>query len=133
MMKHMVYTNDAVFFKDFEYIIIDHITVDVVTIPALNLNPFAKYDNLESVGNYEKITLTKMDMLFKLPFMNGCENILLGAWGCGVFSNDPTIMANLFKKYIENNNGMFKNIVFPIINDHNSTGNNYQIFKDILI
>ena len=29
------------------------------------------------------------------------EVLLLGAWGCGVFRNDPNLIAKLFKEQLE--------------------------------
>ena len=60
-----------------------------------------------------------------------CETIVLGAWGCGVFKNNPETIATLFKEVIEEGTTT-KNVVFAVINDHNSFADNYSIFKKIL-
>jgi uncharacterized protein (TIGR02452 family) len=58
----------------------------------------------------------------------------LGSWGCGVFDNNPTVISGLFLHilYKERYSSLFDNVVFAIINDHNSVGNNYEIFKSQL-
>jgi hypothetical protein len=42
-------------------------------------------------------------------------------------------MANFFKQVLieEGYDSLYDNIVFAIINDHNSVGSNYEIFSDI--
>jgi uncharacterized protein (TIGR02452 family) len=45
----------------------------------------------------------------------GYETIVLGAWGCGAFENDPERTANDFRQAIETEfRGAFSNIVFAI-------------------
>jgi hypothetical protein len=50
-----------------------------------------------------------------------------------VFDNNPTIISGLFLHilYKERYSSLFDNVVFAIINDHNSVGM-YEIFKSQL-
>ena len=41
-------------------------------------------------------------------------------------------MAQYFKDVIEEGYNKFDNIIFAIINDHNSVDNNFKVFKDVL-
>lgn len=58
-------------------------------------------------------------------------HVVLGAWGCGAFKNNPKIVARLYREEIEKRAAFFHHILFPIISlgSHNS---NYAIFKDNL-
>jgi len=47
--------------------------------------------------------MNKMRLLLTLPSLNLCENVILGAWCCGVFKNNPTVVANFFRRVIEEN------------------------------
>lgn len=126
-----LYTTDAIFFKDAEYKNIVPFAVDVATVAAVNLNPNARYDDQRAsyeVDNYEKVTRDKIRLILYLANQNHCENIILGAWGCGVFKNDPTTISKLFKEVVDEHKGCFKNVIFAVINDHNSAGDNYTIF-----
>lgn len=129
-----IYTKDATFVKDFYYNLIEPITADVVTIPALNLNNPIDLENFGYTNDqcgYETITSDKIFFMLNAAIANGCENIILGAWGCGVFKNDPNIISELFKEILESTNikSQFNNIVFAVINDTNSVDNNYEIFR----
>lgn len=125
-----LYTKDAIFFKDKFYGQMDPVVCDVVTIAAINLNENAKYDPVQNVSDYRKITKDKIRLMISLAVKNGVENLILGAWGCGVFKNDPNLMSKYFSEVLigEGYSVDFKNIVFAVINDHNSVSNNYEIF-----
>jgi len=47
---------------------------------------------------------------------NGHRTVLLGAWGCGVFRNDPALVADAFGKWLESDKfaGAFDRAVFAI-------------------
>lgn len=125
-----IYSKDVTFIKDKDYNKIFPISCDVITIAAVNLNT-GHIDNPEKIDalEYQTLMLQKMDTIFKIARENKIENIILGAWGCGVFKNDPNVVAELFKTSMAPYKECFKNIVFAVINDKNSVANNYRIFK----
>ena len=47
----------------------------------------------------------------------GCRSVVLGAWGCGVFMNDPAVIARLFCEVLTTAEwrGRFDDIVFAIL------------------
>lgn len=137
-----LYTKNAVFFKDKYYNDMKMIKVDVVTVAAINLNANAKYDEVNEVwieglipqpDNYWELTKTKIRTMLSLANKNKCDFIILGAWGCGVFKNDPYDIADAFAEVLvdEGYERLFKQVVFAIINDSNSVANNVEIFKEV--
>lgn len=138
-LDEFVYTKDVTFIKDVNYRSMSPVKVDVITIAALNLNPKHKQEfHLSEYGypnnslGIKTVTLEKICYMLDSAYKNRCTNIILGAFGCGAFKNDPTVMANLFKLVLSKYSHLFDNIVFAIINDRNSVGDNYQIFKTVL-
>ena len=129
--KECLYTENAVFFKDFYYDYMDQVFVDVVTIAAINLNDDAKYDDSQKDLDYINVTKNKIRLMLSLAIKNDVKNIILSSFGCGVFKNDPQIMSNLFHEILirEGYSNYFNNVVFAIINDHNSVGDNFDIFS----
>ncbi len=121
----LLWTKDSVFFKDVNYGYMKDVSVDVVTIAAINLNA-------QKVDNYEELTKNKIRLMLSMGIKNNIQNIILGAWGCGVFGNDPGKMAKMFIDVINEGYDKFDNIIFAIINDHNSVGNNYNEFKKVI-
>lgn len=133
-----LYTTGAVFFKDVNYDYMQDITCDVVTLPALRLSGV-----LDTRGNiyhqsrgteYRDITKNKIRLMLSLAHNMNCKNIILGAWGCGVYGNDPEIISGYFHEVLvsECYSSLFNKVIFAIINDENSVGNNYEIFKNRL-
>ena len=131
-VNEALYTKDAIFFKDKDYDYMEPVVCDVITIAAINLNENAKYDPVQNITEYRKITKDKIRLMVSLAAQNGVKNLVLGAWGCGVFNNDPTTMSQYFSEVLigEGYSVDFDNIVFAIINDHNSVGNNFDIFNN---
>lgn len=124
-----LYTKDVIFFKDFNYDYMDEVKSDVVTIAAFNLNE-QEIDTTDSY--YINTTKQKIRLMLSLAIKNDVDNIILGSFGCGVFKNDPEQMSEFFHDILEKENYRvyFKNVVFAIINDHNSVGNNFEIFNN---
>ena len=58
-----------------------------------------------------------------------CQALVLGAWGCGAFGNDPVKVSALFYKalYEERLAFFFKEIVFAVL-DHSDDQRNYNAF-----
>lgn len=44
----------------------------------------------------------------------GFDGLVLGAWGCGAFGNDPTAIAALFRDALQQRPGAFATVVFAI-------------------
>ena len=135
-----VYTNSATFFKDVKYDAMKPIKVDVVTIAAVNLNRDSYFDeekkewidqlNRKPLG-YRRLTKKKIRLMLSLAVHNDVDNLILGAWGCGVFKNKPEEIARMFKDVLKEYQGAFEKVIFAVINDKNSHGNNFEIFKEI--
>lgn len=127
--NELLWTKNAVFFKDVNYGYMRDVQVDVVTVAAINLNGLGKF---QKIPNYEQLTKDKIRLMLSIAIKNNIDNIILGAWGCGVFGNEPDKMAIMFKEVLDEGY-KFDNVIFAIINDHNSVGNNYDEFKKYLI
>lgn len=119
-----LYTPRATFFKDFNYDLMAPVECDVITIAAFNLNEQTPF-------KYDINTKNKIRLMCSAPAQTGVKNLILGAWGCGVFKNDPEIMSKFFREILvdEGYAKLYDNVIFAIINDHNSVANNYSIFQ----
>lgn len=136
-----LYTKDAVFFKDVRYNDMEFaIEADVITCAAINLNDNAIYgyfgrevnsENVLDDPQYIMLTNRKIQSIITIAIKHGIENLILGAWGCGVFKNDPNFIAQTFYDNLICNDRYkhFDNVVFALINDKNSTSNNVEAFK----
>ena len=56
-------------------------------------------------------------MVLRMAVIHGVKNLVLGAWGCGVFRNDPAAVADAFKQLLQvggNYHGRFQRVVFAV-------------------
>jgi uncharacterized protein (TIGR02452 family) len=109
-----LYTSRLVYSPDVTFVsVTNDVKCDVITCAAPNIGAF-KGKNM-SAEEYENILWSRIDNILYSAVDNGVEVLILGAFGCGVFRNDPYKMAETFKKLLENKyKGCFKKIVFAI-------------------
>jgi uncharacterized protein (TIGR02452 family) len=94
--------------------------IGVVTVPAV-VNPNS---------SHTKLIEDKIRRIMDIAADNLHKDLVLGAWGCGVFNNDPTFVAKTFKKFLEGDfKGVFENVVFGI---PGKTSMNYKLFNEAL-
>lgn len=61
-----------------------------------------------------------MELALALFADNGAKNLVLGAYGCGVFRNDPVQVAAWWKELLESGYGTyFDHIVYAVL-DHSA-------------
>jgi uncharacterized protein (TIGR02452 family) len=136
-----LYSNDICFFKDVDYEYNDAVIADVVSVAAVNLNINSKYDEETDIfidgmipkpKDYDDTMLKRIRLMCCLAIDNDVEYLILGAWGCGVFKNNPHDISELFHTVLisEGYGYFFRKVIFAVINDHNSVANNYEIFKE---
>ena len=139
----IIYSRNVYVFKDKDYNMLpveDRFYVDVLTCAAPNLreNPRNQYN---SNASEEKLTLTDEELynihvkrarnILNVAIKNEDDYLILGAFGCGAFRNNPEIVAKAYKDVLQDYMYCFKVIDFAIIDGKYS--NNYEIFKRILL
>ena len=98
--------------------------VDVIVSAAPHL-----FDTSQMIEEKEREVLTKrIEKIFKLAQLKGVEVLILGAFGCGAFHNDPYIVAEVFKDLL--NKYYFEKVEFAIFCGRDNT--NYRVFESIL-
>ena len=62
--------------------------------------------------------IQRMQRVLSIAVLHGQRNLVLGAWGCGVFRNDPQMVAQEFRSFILEDPafaGAFDRVVFAIL------------------
>ena len=139
----IIYSRNVYVFKDKDYNMLpvkDRFYVDVLTCAAPNLreNPRNQYN---TDASEEKLTLTDEELynihvkrarnILNVAIKNEDDYLILGAFGCGAFRNNPEIVAKAYKDVLQDYMYCFKVIDFAIIDGKYS--NNYEIFKRVLL
>lgn len=90
--------------------------VDFITSPAPNAGAILRNEP----GNRERIVPTLRERAGKvlaLAAHHQCDALVLGAWGCGVFQNDPATVAAIFADYLREGgvfHGRFRRVQFAV-------------------
>jgi len=81
-----------------------------------------------------QVTCNVIDNIFKVSYVKKHDVLILGALGCGAYSNPTREIAQIFKLYLDKYNGCFKTIIFAVLSkDDGSYNNNYNIFCEELL
>lgn len=115
----IIYSPFVFLVRDEEFNFIDPLSCAAITCAAPN-NASKHPENV-----LKEIFERRIGNVLKVAQDKGQETIVLGAWGCGAFKNDPKIVAEAFKKVIPRYK--FETIVFAIPDDKN-----LDVFKSIL-
>lgn len=108
-----LYTSDAVYLSDIRFVRNGVVKpADVIVVAAPNAGAARKKG--VSKADVERAMRGRIDAVMAIAADNGVENLVLGAFGCGVFANDPTVVAGMFKDWLNGNSGVFKRVVFAI-------------------
>lgn len=86
---------------------------DVITCAAPNASAARKYHNC----GYDEICValnSRIEYIFNTCKVCGVKNIILGAFGCGVFGNDPYSVASYFKYFLTKVYTEFDNVIIAI-------------------
>ena len=105
--------------------------VDFITAPAPNAGAVMK-NQPSLVAQTEGVLKERASKLLSLAAHHGCEVLALGAWGRGVFRNDPAMVAGVFRELLEPNGlywGRFRKVVFAVL-DTSRSQRTYQAFLE---
>jgi uncharacterized protein (TIGR02452 family) len=112
---YMIYSPDVPIIKNEEGQYLANLcTVSILTAPAVNAGVVREREpQLEP--EIEVVMKRRIEKVLRISLEHGHKNLVLGAWGCGVFRNSPEEVSSYFKEVIDNKfNHVFDNIFFGI-------------------
>lgn len=119
-----LYTPEVIFEHNDE-----HEEIDVLTCAAPNYGAARKYQHVTREEN-RKVFANRINFMYDIAEANGVRTLVLGAWGCGVFKQDPVETCELLTEIaIKKNCPHIKKIIFAI---PDSGSRNYKAFKNTL-
>ena len=101
----------------------------VITIPAPNRNGEAMHETRDRI---EETMKRRIRIMFHIALQKGYTNLILGAWGCGAFGNDPYDVAEYFRTILidEGYGKCFGNVCFAVLDKED--GVNISAFRECL-
>lgn len=91
--------------------------MNFITAPAVNAGAVSKNEP-NRMDEVPTVMARRIDQLLSVAASSGYETLILGAWGCGVFRNDPETIARLFAAALTGDGrfaGCFANVHFAVL------------------
>jgi len=87
----------------------------VITAPAPNAGVVLERES-GALQKVEEALRRRAGLVLAVAAEHGHRTVLLGAWGCGVFRNDPPLVADAFGRWLESDKfaGAFDRAIFAI-------------------
>lgn len=98
-------------------------TVGFLTSPAPNAG-VVRRRTPELAGRVPAVLASRAERVLETAAATGYRRLVLGAWGCGVFQNDPAQVAGAFKALLTGDGrfaGHFEEVVFAILDRGSGT------------
>ena len=113
---HVIYSPDVPVFRDHAGALLDAPwTVDVITAAAVNAKALLERDASRRV-EIDRAMTGRIERVLQVAAHQGAEALVLGAWGCGAFRNDPEAMAARFRTALQGPfRGVFATVEFAIV------------------
>jgi uncharacterized protein (TIGR02452 family) len=94
-------------------------TCGFLTAPAPNAKVVLERD-ASRAAEVVRVMRARVARSLAIAAHYGHRNLVLGAWGCGVFGNDPVVVANAYADELINGTyaGVFDEVVFAVLDWH---------------
>jgi uncharacterized protein (TIGR02452 family) len=107
--------------------------VNFITCSAPNNGAPMKY-RLEEANKIRRVLRSRAKIILSTTVFHKCDDLILGAWGCGVFGNNPDTVAWIFAEYLTDGGpfaGMYTKVLFSVL-DTSRNKNIITSFKNKL-
>ncbi|WP_153977131.1 TIGR02452 family protein [Paenibacillus xylanilyticus] len=114
---YMIYSPGVPVIRDDEdRLLAQYYTTSFITAPAVNAGVVKEREQADD-QQIESVMKERIRYILDVAAMNGHRTLVLGAYGCGVFRNDPMDVARYFHDVLvqENFRQSFERIVFAVL------------------
>ena len=123
-----IFSPDVVFFRDSNFNLLEEpVVASVLTLPAVNMKQVI--EKQENVSQANQAMKNRMCLSLSIFANEAIKTLILGAYGCGVFGNNPNGIAQWWKDLLvdENYDSFFDKIVFAVLDKPG--GDNIKAFE----
>jgi len=104
--------------------------VDFLTCAAPNAGAIRREQPADA-HKIETVFRERVGKVLGVALKQGCQRLVLGAWGCGVFGNDPATVAKVFRSYLGSGGAFerhFERVLFAVF-DTSKDRSSYKAFE----
>ena len=127
-LDYAIYSPNVVFFRDSSFGPAESpAKASVLTLPAVNMGQvLLKGENAEEA---KKVMRRRMKLALSIFAEEKAKHLVLGAYGCGVFRNDPREIAKWWRELLEYGMGRYFDTVFHAVLDSSKDGQCIKAFQ----
>ncbi len=115
---HIIFSPEVPVFRDDSGQLLEQPhTVSMITAPAVNAGALRQKEPDET-AEIGPVMRRRAGYVLAVAQAHACEHLILGAWGCGVFKNEPEEVAAIFAELLLNGGpyaNVFGTIVFAVL------------------
>jgi len=115
---HMICSPDVPVFRDDDDRLLDRpYLVSFLSAPAVNAGA-VRFNEPNQVAQIVPVMRARIEKVLSVAVVQGHEALILGAWGCGVFANSPSQVADLFAELLTGRGlflNAFRRVVFAVL------------------
>lgn len=127
---YAIYSPDVVFFRDGDFHLVKNpVRASVLTLPAVNMGQVLLKG--EDAAEAERVMRRRMALALAIFAEQGAKNLVLGAYGCGVFRNDPHLIAAWWQELLSEGVGGCFDSIFHAVLDRSKNENCIKAFEKI--
>jgi len=131
-LDYMIYSPEVPVFREDSGSLLDNpYKVSMITAPAVNAGVVRSRESKENENKIEKKMKYRIEKILSIALINKNRALVLGAFGCGVFRNNPEDVADYFRQFVKEDerfNSYYDKIVFAVLHRSRKT-ETYNIFK----
>lgn len=127
----LMYSPDCLVFReDISYTLLEEpVKVSFISSPAVNKG-VALQRGVKPLDISQEM-LARMQHVLAVAMEKGHKVIVLGAWGCGVFHNDPNDIAMQFAQCLQSPNSRFFNVFQKVLFAVGKEEKKLQVFRNV--
>lgn len=116
-LDYGIYSPEIVFFRDESYRLTETpVKASVLTLPAVNMGQVLLKGENEKEA--KRVMRRRMKLALGIFAEQKAKHLVLGAYGCGVFRNDPKEIAVWWKELLEEGMGQYFDSIFYAVLDN---------------
>lgn len=106
------------------------VLASVITAAAPNVSELRKANKFDA-EDVELALRSRSELVLAVAAHHRVDRLVLGAWGAGVFGNDPELVAQIFKYLLTTTfAGAFEEVVFAVLGTRDTSAN-HRAFADL--